>query len=52
MNAEHDAGYERLPRAWGAPPLRGVLRAQPEDFIVEEVLGWAIAPMAPASMCC
>ncbi|MHB8386380.1 tRNA pseudouridine(13) synthase TruD [Metallibacterium sp.] len=41
MSAEHDAVHESLPRAWGAPPLRGVLRAQPEDFVVEEVLGYA-----------
>ena len=30
-----------LPRAWGDPPLCGVLRSQPEDFIVEEILGYA-----------
>jgi len=29
-----------LPFAFGGPPLRGVLRASPEDFIVEEDLGW------------
>jgi len=30
-----------LPRAFGGPPLRGVLRATPEDFFVEEDLGFA-----------
>lgn len=38
----HDAyaldHVDHLPRAHGAPPLRGVLRRLPEDFIVEEVL--------------
>ena len=29
------------PRAFGAPLGRGILRAQPEDFIVEEDLGFA-----------
>ena len=31
------------PRAYGAPPARGVLRAEPEDFVVEEELGFAPA---------
>ena len=31
------------PRAYGAPPARGVLRAEPEDFLVEEELGFAPA---------
>jgi tRNA pseudouridine13 synthase len=30
-----------LPRAYGGPPLRGVLRATPEDFFVDEDLGFA-----------
>lgn len=30
-----------LPRAHGSPPLRGVLRATPEDFFVDEDLGFA-----------
>ncbi len=30
----------RPPRAWGAPPARGVMRARPEDFVVEEVPGF------------
>jgi tRNA pseudouridine13 synthase len=30
-----------LPYAYGGPPLRGVLRAVPEDFFVEEDLGFA-----------
>lgn len=28
------------PCAWGEPPLGGRLRAEPEDFVVEEVLGF------------
>ena len=32
---------EPLPRAWGAPPLHGVLRHEPADFQVEEILGYA-----------
>jgi tRNA pseudouridine13 synthase len=31
------------PRAYGAPVASGVLRAQPEDFVVEEDLGFAPA---------
>ncbi len=31
---------EALPFAHGGPPLRGVMRAQPEDFFVDEVLGF------------
>ncbi len=31
------------PRAFGAPPATGVLRAAPEDFVVEEELGFAPA---------
>ncbi|MDE1886182.1 MAG: tRNA pseudouridine(13) synthase TruD, partial [Xanthomonadaceae bacterium] len=30
-----------LPYAFGGPPLRGVLRATPEDFFVDEDLGFA-----------
>jgi tRNA pseudouridine13 synthase len=30
-----------LPRAYGGPPLRGILRASPEDFFVDEDLGFA-----------
>ena len=29
-----------LPYAWGGPPLRGTLRAAPEDFFVDECLGF------------
>ena len=29
------------PRAYGAPPASGVLRGEPEDFVVEEELGFA-----------
>lgn len=28
------------PRAWGEPIARGVIRQQPEDFVVEELLGF------------
>jgi tRNA pseudouridine13 synthase len=31
------------PRAYGAPPASGLLRAEPEDFVVEEELGFAPA---------
>jgi tRNA pseudouridine13 synthase len=31
------------PRAYGAPPAAGTLRAEPEDFVVEENLGFAPA---------
>ena len=31
------------PRAYGMPPASGVLRAEPEDFVVEEELGFAPA---------
>lgn len=34
------ANFE-LPRAWGSAPLRGELRATPEDFYVDEDLGFA-----------
>lgn len=33
-------GADGLPFAFGGPPLNGVLRARPEDFEVEEVLGF------------
>jgi tRNA pseudouridine13 synthase len=29
------------PRAWGPAPARGRIRARPEDFVVEELLGFA-----------
>ena len=31
------------PRAYGAPPASGLLRVEPEDFVVEEELGFAPA---------
>lgn len=34
------AASTELPFAHGGPPLRGVLRASPEDFVVEEILGY------------
>ena len=34
------AGTIDLPHAWGAPPLRGRLRCVPEDFEVDEDLGF------------
>jgi len=30
-----------LAHAWGGPPLRGVLKSAPEDFVVEETLSFA-----------
>jgi tRNA pseudouridine13 synthase len=41
VSAACDSAPEDLPRAWGPPPLHGTLRAQPEDFVVEEILGYA-----------
>lgn len=38
MSAGEDSG--ELPFAFGGPALTGLLRAQPEDFEVEEVLGF------------
>jgi len=35
-----DSSSGRLPFAHGGPPLRGVLRAVPEDFFVDEDLGF------------
>ena len=39
--SETQNAVQALSRAHGAPPLRGRLRTQPEDFIVEEALGYA-----------
>lgn len=36
----HAAWFD-LPRAWGPPPVRARMRAQPDDFRVEEQLGFA-----------
>lgn len=42
MDIEHtDPPAAALPFAYGGPPLAGVLRAQPEDFVVVERLGFA-----------
>jgi tRNA pseudouridine13 synthase len=35
------------PRAFGAPPARALLRGAPEDFVVEEDLGFAPAGAGP-----
>lgn len=35
------------PRAFGAPPIAGRVRSEPEDFIVDEVLGFAPAGDGP-----
>lgn len=35
------------PRALGAPPVRGRVRVEPEDFIVEELLGFGPAGEGP-----
>jgi Uncharacterized conserved protein len=32
--------HVELPFAYGGPPLRGVMRATPEDFFVDEDLGF------------
>lgn len=37
------AALATLPRALGAPPVRGVLRSRPEDFIVEEQLAFSLS---------
>lgn len=29
-----------LPWAYGSPPLRGLLKSRPEDFRVDEILGY------------
>ena len=45
--AAPDADLDALPRAGGAPACRARLRAMPEDFQVEEVLGFAPAGSGP-----
>jgi tRNA pseudouridine13 synthase len=35
-----DAAAGELPRAYAPPPLHAILRAQPEDFVVEELPGY------------
>jgi len=40
MNITTDADPLRVPAAHGEPPVRGRLRATPEDFVVEELLGF------------
>lgn len=35
-----DAAAAELPRAYAPPPLHAILRAQPEDFVVEELPGY------------
>lgn len=39
-NASMTSSESELPRAYGTPPLTGVLRSTPEDFRVEEILGY------------
>jgi len=39
----HGAAFDTLSRAGGAPPVRGILRRRPEDFIVEEQLAFALS---------
>jgi tRNA pseudouridine13 synthase len=41
LNPIHTATALRPPRAYGAPLARGIVRAEPEDFVVEEELGFA-----------
>lgn len=38
------------PRAWGAPLGSGVLRTTPEDFVVDEILGFAAAGEGPHAL--
>lgn len=38
--ASGDEAAAELPRAYAPPPLRAILRAQPEDFVVEELPGY------------
>ena len=40
MNITTDADPLRVPAAHGEPPVRGRLRGAPEDFVVEELLGF------------
>ena len=41
MNDHLPVSNRPLPRAFGQPPATGVIRSEPEDFIVDEVLGFA-----------
>lgn len=38
------------PRAWAAPPGRARLRVEPEDFVVEEILGFAPGGAGPHAL--
>lgn len=38
-----DDAFANLPRGHGPPPARGLIRVHPEDFCVDEVLGFAPA---------
>ncbi|MCW8808491.1 MAG: tRNA pseudouridine(13) synthase TruD [Rhodanobacter sp.] len=40
MSEFEQSGHVQLPWAYGAPPLIAQLRASPEDFRVEEILGY------------
>ena len=40
MSESEQSAHVQLPWAYGAPPLRAQLRASPEDFRVEEILGY------------
>lgn len=37
-----DYDHSKLARAYGPPPIRGVIKSKPEDFIVEEELGFEL----------
>jgi tRNA pseudouridine13 synthase len=41
MNEPKSVSVTELPFAHGGPPLTARLRARPEDFVVEEILGYA-----------
>jgi len=38
------------PQAWGAPLGKGVLRTSPEDFVVDEILGFAAGGEGPHAL--
>jgi len=41
MNEPNSVSVSELPFAHGGPPLAARLRARPEDFVVEEILGYS-----------
>jgi tRNA pseudouridine13 synthase len=47
---EGNRPFGELPTAYGVPPARGVLRATPEDFRVEEMLGFEADGAGPHAL--